>query len=134
MSLRLIVGVDYVSCLSLNGMMQMDSSSVSLPDDVEWKKLCIKSPAQLVITEKYEDKVKLYTASLKILTSDKLPSWGHLAFRVHSHDGVCLLIGSGDRPYPVITRQENFPDSIKDNQLDEVTISYTSALPMPYII
>lgn len=86
------------------------------------------------VTEKTEDGVKLYTASVKVLTAEKLLSWGRLAFRVHVQDGTCRLVGSGGRPYPVISRQENFPDSVKDNQLDEVSISYTSPLPIPYII
>ena len=134
MSVRLIVGVDLTSCQNLNGMLRLNQNFVSLPKDIVWKKKCIKIPAQLTVSEKYDDKVKIYTLSLKLLTADDFPSSGRYAFRIHLSDGNCCLIGTNERPYPVITKQENMPDSIKDNQLDEITITYSSTCPMPYIM
>lgn len=134
MHVRLIVGVDITSCQNLNGMLRADLNSVRLPDDINWKKLCVKIPAQVTISEKYDDKVKIYTASMKLLTKDVVPNCGRFAFRIHLSDGKCRLIGTNERPYPVVSKQENMPDSVKDNQLDEVTITYSSTYPIPYII
>ena len=134
MGVRLITGIDITFCQNLNGMLRTNQSSVQLPDGIDWKKLCVKIPAQITFSEKYEDKNKLYTVSLKLLTADTFPICGQYAFRVHISDGNCRLIGTNGRPYPIITKQENMPDSIKDNQLDEIAITYSSPYPIPFII
>ena len=134
MSLKLINSLDYTSCLNLNGMMRSGLTSVRLPDGIVWKNICIKTPAQLIVSEKYEDNVKIYTATLKVLALDNFPTDGKYVFRIHLTDGNYLIMGSNDRPYPMVTKQKNFPDSLKDSQLDEVTIVYTSPLPIPHII
>ena len=134
MSLKLINSLDYTSCLNLNGMMRSGLTSVRLPDGIVWKNICIKTPAQLIVSEKYEDNVKIYTATLKVLTLDNFPTDGKYVFRIHLTDGNYLIMGSNDRPYPMVTKHKDFPYSIKDSQLDEVTIVYTSPLPIPHII
>lgn len=134
MNIKVIVGLEFIPCRDLGGLVYTGESSVRLPDGLTWENLCIKVPAQLIVTEKYEDKVKIYTATLKFLTKDRLPQGGRYAFRLRLSDGKTCLIGSDDRPYPVVLSQENLPDSVKDNQLNEVTVTYSSPRSIPYIM
>lgn len=134
MNVKVIVGIEFIPCRDLGGLVYTGESSVRLPDGLVWENLCIKVPAQLIVTEKYEDKVKIYTATLKFLTKDRLSQGDRYAFRLRLSDGKTRLIGSDERPYPVVLSQENLPDSVKDNQLNEVTVTYSSPRSIPYII
>ena len=134
MNVKVIVGIEFIPCRDLGGLVYTGESSVRLPDGLVWENLCIKVPAQLIVTEKYEDKVKIYTATLKFLTKDRLSQGGRYAFRLRLSAGKTRLIGSDERPYPVVLSQENLPDSVKDNQLNEVTVTYSSPRSIPYII
>lgn len=44
-----------------------------------------------------------------------------------------LLIGSPERPYPVGTVSKNHPDNMTDNQLSEVTVTWTDIHDIPII-
>ena len=54
-------------------------------------------------------------------------------YRCKAANGRYYLIGTNDRPYPISTVTQNHPDNMTDNQLDEVTVNYTSSNKIPYI-
>ena len=133
--IKLITAVDRVEIENLWGFMLIDSGVVSLSRGIEWEPIPIKVPASLSITDKIEDRERIYTASLKFLTCEgHLEDNLHYAYRVTIQDGSQMLIGSDQRPYPIINLNENHPENPTDNQLNEYTVSLISPKKVPYIL
>ena len=56
-----------------------------------------------------------------------------MAYLCETVDGERYLIGNNERPYPVVTQQENHPESYSDSQLTEYVISWNSTKKPPII-
>lgn len=108
--------------------------TVRITNDPQWKTLKTKNHPSLSITDKLEDKVPVYTATLKFYTCEDLDDRGYYAYRVRLADGSYRLIGTGGRPYPVMTTEETMPEKPTDNQLNLVTITWSVPRNIPYII
>lgn len=131
---NIIIAVETALCHQLEGLKKMGGRFVSLPDNVAWENLEAKVPASLIITEKVEDKNTIYTATLKFLTPCTVDSREKRVFRLTRADGKQLLMGSDWRPYCMISVTENMPDRATDNQLNEVTVTFTNRWNIPFII
>ncbi len=133
-SQRNVIAIDRVSVSSLTGFIRVGTNSVKVSSDVSWHKLAIKVPARLTISDKVEDGVRLHTAQLVFRTCDEYDDGGRWAYRCHTADGRKYLIGCNSRPYPVATVTKNHPDNMTDNQLDEITVTWTTSQRIPVII
>ena len=131
---RNVIAIDRTPVTSIVGFQRTGRKSVKIGDATPWQSLTIKVPARLTITDKIEDGIRLYTAQLVFKTcSEDSGDWDRRVFRCQAADGKQVLIGSDKRPYPVATVNDARPDNMTDSQLCEVTISYTSSSPIPYI-
>ena len=131
---RNVIAIDRVPVSSLVGYRRIATDSVELNVTTPWESLSVKVPARLTISDKIEDGVRLYTAQLIFRLCQETPGdLSRLAFRCKTADGKQVLIGSDKRPYPVARFSLARPDNVTDSQLVEVTVSYTSAAPIPYI-
>lgn len=100
---------------------------VRLPQDIKWQEICAKSHPSLVSESKIEDNNMVVSTTIKLYTADDLPQYPkQLDFKVELIDGTKLLVGSKGRPYTTVEITKNCPESVKDNQLNEVVISYKS--------
>ena len=127
--------VDYAFNTSLDGMRQLGTRAVRIPSSVNWMPVCVKNHPSMVSSTKAEDGNRVVTTTLKLITPDDLLiRRRHLVFRVTLTDGRQFLIGSDERPYAIIDVTENCPESVKDNQLNEVTITYKCLHIPPYIM
>lgn len=130
---RNIIAIDRVSAGAIVGLLRLSASSVQLSSLTPWESIPIKVPARLTISDKIEDGVRIYTVLLVFRTCEDLYDWDRKVYRCKTADGRYYLIGSNDRPYPVTTLTMIRPDNMTDNQLDEVTVGYTSSNKIPYI-
>lgn len=100
----------------------------------DWERLCIKVPAELSITTKTEDKARLWTAKLTFTTPDDSPIRERYAWLCTLADGSVLLIGTDKRPFPVVETAHTISSkSDSTSELPEVTVTYTSPRPLPYV-
>ena len=94
----------------------------------------VKYPCQLSISEKLQDKCKEYTTKLVINTCDDWFDEGHNAFLCETADGKDYLIGSDERPYPVVSIVQTHPEKATDSQLTEASIQWVSSKKPPIIV
>ena len=130
---RNIIAIDRVSAGAIVGLRRLSVSSVQVSSVTPWENIPIKVPARLTISDKIEDGVRVYTAQLIFRTCKELDDRERKVYRCKAANGRYYLIGTNDRPYPISTVTQNHPDNMTDNQLDEVTVNYTSSNKIPYI-
>lgn len=132
-SLRNIIAVDRLRVSSVTGYARISEDSIRVGSDLAWQSMPIKVPARLTVSDKIGEGVRLYTAQLVFRTCEDTGDLGRWAYRCHTADGKLMLIGTPERPYPVATVTKNHPDNMTDNQLDEVTVTWTSCHRIPFI-
>ncbi len=130
---RNIIAIDRLRAGEIIGLHKLSDSCVAVSSATPWVSIPIKVPAKLTVSEKIEEGVRLYTAQLVFRTCEEPGDRGRQVYRCKTADGRFYLIGTNDRPYPVSTVTTNHPDNMTDNQLDEVTVTWTSARKIPYI-
>ena len=127
---KTVVSVRQAGCDALAGLRRTSVSSV-FASGIDWHEIGVIPHGSLVIETKIEDKVTLYTATLKFRTcEDYIPSPAS-AYLVGLKGGGSILIGTGERPYPVGTYVDSHPEKGFDSQSREITVSWTSACPIP---
>ena len=131
--IKIITAVDRAPVTSLQGMTRISKTSVRLPSNINWEPLSIKPHAQLTISDKVEDKNTIWTAKLVFKTCEEFGDRGRWAFRCRLLNGQYRLIGSEERPYPTASVLENIPESVTENQLNEVTVNWSSPHFIPNI-
>lgn len=119
---------------NLNGMTRMSKSEVCLPSGIEWEELDIKPHAQLVVSDKQEGKNTVWNAKLTFKTCLDTVDREKYAYLCVLTNGQCRLIGTDERPFPVVTVQESMPENVTDNQLNEVTVNWQSPRFIPSVM
>ena len=125
-SIRIVTAVDRIPVTSLQGMARISKTEVSLPSGISWEELEIKPHAQLTISDRLEDKNRVWTAKLVFKTCSEPVGGGPYAYRCRLTDGRYKLVGSDGRPYAVTTVNMTMPENITENQLVEVTVNWQS--------
>lgn len=131
--IKIVTAVDRVPVTSLQGMTRIAKTSVRLPSGISWEPLAIKPHALLTISDKVEDKNRIWTAKLSFKTCEELSERDMYAYRCRLSNGQYRLIGSEERPYPVASVAESMPENVTDNQLNEVTVNWSSPYFIPNI-
>lgn len=132
---KIVKSIAYTDSNQILGAIVCPDEHVRLSQDIKWQEICVKSHPSLVSESKIEDNNMVVSTTIKLYTADNLPQYPkQLAFRVELIDGTKLLIGSKGRPYTTVEITENCPESVKDNQLDEVVITYKSTHSPYYIL
>ncbi|SDZ94281.1 hypothetical protein SAMN05216455_10211 [Segatella bryantii] len=136
MQLNNIIKISVLPCEQIAGFLRISQTEARLNDDLQFEELSeIHRPAALTIEEKVEDRQRICTAKLVFTTCDKWPeSVLRMAYLCETADGDRYLLGNHDRPFPVTTRKSTHPNNFADNQLTEVTVTYSSDKVIPIII
>lgn len=130
---RNIIAIDRISANDIVGLRRISASSVQLSELTPWESVHIKVPARMTVSDKIEDGVRMFTVQLVFRTCDDMSERERKVYRCKTADGKYYLIGTDKRPYPITTVNESHPDNMNDNQLDEVTVSYTASSRIPFI-
>ena len=124
---KIVKSIAYADSNQILDVIIYPDDNVRLPQDIKWQEICVKSHPSLVSESKIEDNNMVVSTTIKLYTADDLPQYPkQLDFKVELIDGTKLLVGSKDRPYTTVEITKNCPESVKDNQLNEVVISYKS--------
>ena len=131
--IKMVMGLERISCSALE-VETAGLNTVRITNNPEWEEVRTKKHPSLSITKKSEDKVPVYTATLKFYTCEDLDDCGYYAYKVKLADGSYRLIGMGERPFPVTVTEETMPEKPTDNQLNLVTVTWSVPRNIPYII
>ena len=131
--IKMVLAVERTLCSGLK-IENTGLKTVRITNDPQWKTLKTKNHPSLSITDKLEDKVPVYTATLKFYTYEDLDDHRYYAYRVRLADGSYRLIGTPERPYPAMISEETMPEKPTDNQLNLVTVTWSVPRNIPYII
>lgn len=124
-----IIAIERIRANDASQLRRMSESLVQVPTDISWENIPIKVPAELTISSKTEDKVRLYTAKLTFSLLCEVTIADAYVYRCQMANGKHYIIGDGDRPYTIAEISESIPDG-NDSQLREVTVNYTSTKPI----
>jgi len=111
------------------------NTSCVLLRELDFVDLDIQELVGVSIEDSYENNQKVYTTTATFSTKRKEPfSSRGLAFRLTSVNGQRFMIGTQERPFPVIKEKNPFPEKVPDSTLKTVTITWKSTFPMLRII
>lgn len=130
---KLVTHIERCHITQIGTVTRIGLSEANIIAGADWSEIEIKVPASLTITDKVEDNVPIYTATLTFETCEDMEDRDRYAWRVTLIDGTQMLIGTDERPYPVMTVSESHPDSVTDDQLNKVTVTYSSTMTIPVI-
>jgi len=104
----------------------IDDRYVIFEKDGDFKDVDIIGLSQLDISDKVDNKVRLYTMKLTAVTPERFHVGNKkYVFRVTTVTGEQYLIGTETRPYPVINTSESFPNEPTGKASNTLTVSYT---------
>lgn len=135
MILNNIISISSVPSQLITGFRRTSETDAVISKDVTFTPVeYIKRPAQLVISDKIENGNRIYTAKLTFQTCvEWMADTDRLAFLCRSIDGKYYLIGTDERPYPIVTQQQVHPKDYSESQLTEVSVSYSAPQICPII-
>lgn len=137
MKLNNITKIYSVACKSVKGFVRVSETAARVSSDgTPWVLLeGVKYPAALTVSDKIEDKSRLFTAKLSFSTCEEWLSGNEkTAFLCVTADGDRYLVGTDERPYPVVTQQQNHPEEGKSTQLTQVTVQWTVPFLPPKLL
>ena len=131
---KIVKSIAYADSTQILGAIGGPAMHVRLSHDSNWQQIYVNSHSSMISESNIEDNNMVVSTTIKLYTADNLPKYPkQLGFKVTLTDGTKLLVGSIGRPYTTVEITKNCPESVKDNQLNEVVISYKSS-HFPYYI
>ena len=86
-------------------------------------------------TEEYDNNGRKVVTSLTFVTNDNIPTYKHLAFVITDVSGTSYIIGSRERPYPVIKSSANSGTPSGESKATSYEVRWTAiASPIPCAI
>jgi len=130
---RKVISVSRLKVEDATSFQRADINKAVIDESLPWEKLAIKVPADLVISSKTEDKQPIYTAKLTFLFCGDRYDRKRYIYKVSLANGEEIVIGSGERPYPVCETSEELSSGNSSSHLAEVTVTYSSAMEIAKI-
>lgn len=129
---NVIISIDRCLASDMPDVLRTSSRVIIPMDAIPWIPIPIKVPASLNISDKLDNGQRIYSAQLAFKTPSDYPR-ERMVYRATAVNGKQYLIGTRERPFPVTSVVEPHPDRITDNQLLEVTVTFSSAYKILYI-
>ena len=129
-----VIKVERADISQLNPVTILSGDTCSLPPNVNFTDLHIKEQAAVNVESAVENNEELYNTTLEFKTchyQQAVPR--RQVFRLTSADGTQYLLGTHERPYPVIKQVLPFPKG-QDSQLRTVTVTLKSRFGLLRII
>lgn len=123
--------IETTSASKLNALNVFDGNKTCLKVECDWKVLPIKELADVKVEDSLENGQRFYTTTVSFYSPDRdVTKSQRSAFRLTSVKGKRYLIGSNDRPYPIIKEVANFPEDPKNTSMKRVVITWKSIFPL----
>ena len=121
-----IIKVERADIDQLNPITILSDDTCSVSQNVNFTDLHIKEQAAVNVESSVENNEEIYNTTLEFKTCHYEPSVPRRqVFRLTSADGTLYLLGTHERPYPVIKQVLPFPKG-QDSQLRTVTVTLKS--------
>lgn len=130
---KLVSSIEYAYATDVS-VIRVSPTKVKVSEHTNWTKICTKPFPNLIISDKMEAKNKLWTAELDFFTNQSLPTHRRLVWKIGFSNGQFMLLGNGQRPYPIQQFTDKAPENPTDNQLLEVKVTYSTPRIIPCII
>lgn len=102
-----------------------------LRDVAPWRTLSIVGLAALETTEEIENGVRLHTTKLSATLEETIVFPERpVAFLASSVNGSRFLIGTAQRPFPLVTQNSILPSNSAENCITELVVNFTSQFPL----
>lgn len=109
----------------------LDNSSVLLEVYRPFESLDTIGLSAVESSDKIENKVRIYSSKLTALIPERLEIGNKkMCFRVTTVSGEQFLIGTDQRPFPIVTFSENYPNSVSTKCGCTMTVTYSNTIPM----
>ena len=101
-----------------------------LRDVAPWRTLPIVGLAALETTEEMENGVRLHTTKLSATLEETFVFPERpIAFLASSVNGSRFLVGTAQRPFPLVNQNRILPSTSAENSITELVVNYTSQFP-----
>ena len=102
---------------------------------VNWEDLCTVGLSSLEFSDKVENKVRIYTTKLTCHLREECQVGNRkLIFLATTVQGKEFLVGTSNRPYPIVTQKCTMPDTPSGVSNTEMTVTFTSTQPALTVI
>ena len=127
--------IEMVRVEELSPLKIISKTSCMLSREVNFEDIDIQELVGVSIEDSYENNQKVYTTTATFSSKRKKPFVVRgVAFRLTSVNGDRFMIGTKERPFPIIKEKNPFPEKVPDTSLKTATITWKSTLPMLHII
>lgn len=100
---------------------------VYLSSGLPFEKLSTVGLSSFEVSDKVENKIRTFTQNLTSVLSERFDVGNRkLCFRLTSVSGEQFLIGSHERPYPLVTFTDSRPDSVTSKCAVTLLVSYSN--------
>ena len=128
--LHYINRVEYCEAKDLASMVVVKKKYGLVPAS-DFIKLEIVGLASVEIADKIENKERLFTSKLTVFLPDRLEVGNKkLCFRLRSVTGECFIMGTGSRPYALLTSTRSCPDSPSSRCGNAMIATLTDTVPL----
>lgn len=126
-----IVKIEMAEAGVLSSMLITSPSSCHFRIMPDFQEIDIQELVGVKIEDTCENNQKVFTTTATFYTKDKTPmSSRQKCFRLTSVSGQQYIIGTAQRPYPIIKENNAFPEKPADSTLKQVTITWKAPHPM----
>lgn len=119
--------IELCSASSMQGTEQIFNRSIYLKGSVRFEKVEIIGLASVEVTDKIENKQRVYTTKLVFKTRhDQGFHKERSCYRLTSVTGKQYILGTKERPYPLFNSTDIIPNSPEDKTGCTCTVTYTN--------
>ena len=103
------------------------NQGAKVSEDLPFTELCTIGLSSFEISDKVENKVRIFHHSLKAKLTERLNVGNRkLCFRLTAVDGTQYMIGTDSRPYPLVLQEELHPSEMSQSCAVMLEISWKS--------
>lgn len=130
-----VISIGIADIKSLESAIIVYGNTVHFKTRPLYEEIPVQDLVGVKIEDNYENNQKIYTTTATFLSHGSEPMDGRQAcFLLRSVSGQSFLIGTHERPYPIIKETDNFPEKPADSSLKRVTVTWKAPCPMLRII
>lgn len=127
--------IEMIRCEDLISLKIISDTSCRFQNNPFFVNLNIHDLVGISIEDSLENNQKVYNTVATFQCCCKQPLTDRrLAFRLTSIDGKRYLIGTNNRPYPIIKEKNTFPEKPTDSTLKNVSVTWKALYPMLLIV
>ena len=130
-----IKSVEVIDAADLRDAVIVQNRGIILQSSPVAQKISQNGLASCEISDKNENNTKVFSIKLQFHCCCRLDVGYHeYCFRITTVTGSQFLMGTADRPYPVITNDETFPSAANGKSGVNVTVTIDSTYPLLAIL